>query len=382
MTALIRIAETLRRSSDEQIADLLARHSISPSNFKDFFDLANALTQPKVISAKIAALPRRLAEQLSKLIRGGEIDQASQQDLEHLLLITLQQESTDKTSATAFQHTLEAFSALTESKKSQSPLAEISSPSAPDQREIDRDAGLNAFSLLQALTELVFDIEQRYVKVIAKTSAGLPDLRRLSAHLGHPVEYIRDCFVVAERLGLIEHDDQRWRLAEGAANWLQVSASEQWALAASSWSESLGFTSEFDRQQFASKIRSSESRIDQLLLEEFPLAVGNQLNLLQKTLESARVTFENTQKITSDIDELIGDPQFRENLRRLIDGLSNLLSSGEQLEYNLRIAQTLDTMTQELAKQKVLTISRPSLNPKQMQLYPQVIVQQPPTSEK
>ena len=104
--------------------------------------------------------------------------------------------------------------------------------------------------------------------------------------------------------------------------------------------------------------------------------------VLQKTLESARVTFENTQKITSDIDELIGDPQFRENLRRLIDGLSNLLSSGEQLEYNLRIAQTLDTMTQELAKQKVLTISRPSLNPQQMQLYPQFIVQQPPTSEK
>jgi phospholipid/cholesterol/gamma-HCH transport system substrate-binding protein len=94
------------------------------------------------------------------------------------------------------------------------------------------------------------------------------------------------------------------------------------------------------------------------------------------------VTFENTQKITSDIDELIGDPQFRENLRRLIDGLSNLLSSGEQLEYNLRIAQTLDTMTQELAKQKVFTISRPPLNPKQMQLYPQFIVQQPPTGEK
>jgi phospholipid/cholesterol/gamma-HCH transport system substrate-binding protein len=104
--------------------------------------------------------------------------------------------------------------------------------------------------------------------------------------------------------------------------------------------------------------------------------------VLQKTLESARVTFENTQKITSDIDDLIGDPQFRENLRRLIDGLSNLLSSGEELEYNLRIAQTLDTMTQELAKQKVLTIARPSLNPKQMQLYPQFIVQQPQTSEK
>jgi len=42
----------------------------------------------------------------------------------------------------------------------------------------------------------------------------------------------------------------------------------------------------------------------------------------------------------------------------------------------------LDTMTTELAKQKVLTISRPSLNLKQMQVYPQFIVQQPPTSEK
>jgi phospholipid/cholesterol/gamma-HCH transport system substrate-binding protein len=98
--------------------------------------------------------------------------------------------------------------------------------------------------------------------------------------------------------------------------------------------------------------------------------------VLQKTLESARVTFENTQKITSDIDELIGDPQFRENLRRLIEGLSSLLSFGEQLEYNLRIAQTLDTMTQELANQKVLQIS-PRLNPRQLQLYPKVIVQQP-----
>jgi phospholipid/cholesterol/gamma-HCH transport system substrate-binding protein len=102
--------------------------------------------------------------------------------------------------------------------------------------------------------------------------------------------------------------------------------------------------------------------------------------VLQKTLESARVTFENTQKITSDIDELIGDPQFRENLRRLINGLGSLLSFGEQLEYNLRIAQTLDTMTQELADQKVLQIS-PRLNPSQMQLSPQVIVRKAPELE-
>jgi len=39
------------------------------------------------------------------------------------------------------------------------------------------------------------------------------------------------------------------------------------------------------------------------------------LLVLQQTLDSARVTFQNAQKITSDLDELTGDPAFRENIR-------------------------------------------------------------------
>jgi len=34
------------------------------------------------------------------------------------------------------------------------------------------------------------------------------------------------------------------------------------------------------------------------------------LLVLQQTLDSARVTFQNAQKITSDLDELTGDPAF------------------------------------------------------------------------
>ncbi|MBW4700295.1 MAG: MCE family protein [Aphanocapsa lilacina HA4352-LM1] len=48
---------------------------------------------------------------------------------------------------------------------------------------------------------------------------------------------------------------------------------------------------------------------------------------LRATLDSARATLDNIQKITTDLDELTGDPQFRTNLRRLIDGLGNLVSS-------------------------------------------------------
>lgn len=66
--------------------------------------------------------------------------------------------------------------------------------------------------------------------------------------------------------------------------------------------------------------------------------------LLQQTLDSARVTFENTQKITSDLDELTGDPQFRENLRRLVNGLSTLVSSTDQVEEQVKLAATLESM--------------------------------------
>lgn len=66
--------------------------------------------------------------------------------------------------------------------------------------------------------------------------------------------------------------------------------------------------------------------------------------LLQQTLDSARLTFENTQKITSDLDELTGDPNFRQNLRQLVNGLSGLVSSTDQIEQQAKLATTLESM--------------------------------------
>ncbi|MGJ3249359.1 MAG: MlaD family protein [Elainellaceae cyanobacterium] len=64
--------------------------------------------------------------------------------------------------------------------------------------------------------------------------------------------------------------------------------------------------------------------------------------LIQQTLDSASATFQNAQKITADLDQLTGDPAFRRNVRDLIDGLSNLLSSTQQLQQQMQIAQVLN----------------------------------------
>ncbi|WP_088240230.1 MlaD family protein [Calothrix rhizosoleniae] len=70
----------------------------------------------------------------------------------------------------------------------------------------------------------------------------------------------------------------------------------------------------------------------------------NNLLVLQKTLDSARVTFENTQKITADLDELTGDPKFRKNLQQLVNGLSGLVSSTQQIEQKVQLATTLESV--------------------------------------
>lgn len=65
------------------------------------------------------------------------------------------------------------------------------------------------------------------------------------------------------------------------------------------------------------------------------------LLLLQQTLDSARSTFQNAQKITADLDELTGDPAFRSNLKNLVNGLSGLVSSTQQLQQQTQTAQIL-----------------------------------------
>ncbi|MEM8637392.1 MAG: MlaD family protein [Cyanobacteria bacterium P01_G01_bin.54] len=78
---------------------------------------------------------------------------------------------------------------------------------------------------------------------------------------------------------------------------------------------------------------------------------------LQQTLQAARATFENVQKITADLDELTGSPSFRRNVRDLIDGLNDLVSSTETLEQQLYLAQQLPALQAETEPETTPTTS-------------------------
>ncbi|MBE9222246.1 MCE family protein [Cyanobacterium stanieri LEGE 03274] len=103
-----------------------------------------------------------------------------------------------------------------------------------------------------------------------------------------------------------------------------------------------------DVPKFGADIEKTIANLEEVTsnLTALSQELNNPTNLvaLQQTLDSARVTFANTAKITSDIDELTGDPQFRQNMRLLIDGLSNLVSYSDVLEQQIQLAQLLHRM--------------------------------------
>lgn len=76
------------------------------------------------------------------------------------------------------------------------------------------------------------------------------------------------------------------------------------------------------------------------------------LLLLEQTLDSARSAFDNLQKITSDVDELTGNPQFRQDIEKLIRGLSNLTSSTQLLQQQVEYDRAFNRIESEMAKIK------------------------------
>ncbi|MGK7921170.1 MAG: MlaD family protein [Trichodesmium sp.] len=75
--------------------------------------------------------------------------------------------------------------------------------------------------------------------------------------------------------------------------------------------------------------------------------------MLQQTLDSARSTFENVQKMTSDLDDLTGDERFRESLKQIINGLGDLFSSTKQLEQQTRMAKNIENLLKDSSNSEI-----------------------------
>ena len=74
----------------------------------------------------------------------------------------------------------------------------------------------------------------------------------------------------------------------------------------------------------------------------------NNISQLKETLESAQATLQNMQKITKDVDDFTGDPRFRDNLKKLINGLGQLFSSTQELKEETHKAENLEVLLEKI----------------------------------
>ena len=177
MSELLRIASALRRASDDDLKAVISQRMVNSSGLLDFFDLADSLSQPKSVASTVAGLPKPQIAALVAILDGKQPDDVAAERLQRMMLIDRNADGEYE----LFDSTAACLQSLALDNK---PVdGDAVEEVAPSQAEVDRDAGIAAFESSQALTELVFDVEQRFIREVGKKNVGLPDNNRLAHHL-------------------------------------------------------------------------------------------------------------------------------------------------------------------------------------------------------
>ena len=283
MSELRQLVEALRGLSDDGLRSLVAARLIPFGNIDDFYSLAEILNSPKSYASVIGSLSRTQLATLSA-IAGGE--KVKDSDFESLLKLQLVYR--DQGKAKAYDALIEQLKANKSFTRSLRIVGE--QPIAPSQIDIDKNCGLVAFETMQALTELIFDLEKHLIREVGKGGVGLPDVKRLAAALGKPNDFAKATFALAGRLGLMTLNHGRHLLTAEAVEWLEQEQLARMTTLYSNFSDLLGP----ELCQELSSLPSGASL--RLWLEEhFPLAEntpGSRISLILGSAESFGLTFE------------------------------------------------------------------------------------------
>ena len=212
MSELLRLASALRRASDDDLKAVISQRMVNSSGLLDFFDLAESLSQTKSVESTVAGLPRQQIKALTDILEGRTPEPLAAEQLTKLMLIDVEQDGR----FTLFESTAACLSNL-EPKTDIPKLEKV----VPSQEEVDRDSGIATFETIQALTELVFDVEQRYIREVGKKNVGLPDIKRLAQHVRQTNDFAREIFELANHSDLIGLANSRWQLGPISTLWLK-----------------------------------------------------------------------------------------------------------------------------------------------------------------
>ena len=280
MSEVLQVAKALAQSSDSDLVRVVGIRLMPTNSFNDFFDLAAALIKLQNVAGAVTGLTRAQILAFSDLLEGKVSDRTATESLVKLCLVLKSEDGSYKP--------LEA--AVTSFKQLVTPkvLAEITARTQSSSEEVvfeqsfvDSQAGLSAFETIQALTELVIELEQHYVREVGKGQVGLPELKRLALHLGRDVEYARLLYALAQLSSLIGVSDKRWKVGSEYQSWLSSTPTKRWQHIATTWVSLLGETSSFELVK--------SKNLGHAFQETFPIARDGFLSHLTRLISFAEL---------------------------------------------------------------------------------------------
>ena len=280
MSEVLQVAKALAQSSDSDLVRVVGIRLMPTNSFNDFFDLATALIKPQNVAGAVSGLTRRQILAFNDLLEGKQRDTQGLESLVKLFLVLKSADGSYKplVAAVVAYRQLVSPKFLSELHSSNSSSEDVI---APDQKFIDSQAGLSAFETVQALTELVIELEQNYVREVGKGQVGLPELKRLALHLGRDVEYARLLYAFAQLTSLVGVSDKRWKVGSAYQSWLSATPSQRWQQVANTWVSLLGDTSTFEI--------SKSSNLSHAFQETFPIARDGVLSHISRLISFAEL---------------------------------------------------------------------------------------------
>ncbi len=291
------MAAALRAASDSELTRVITERMINSAGLVDIFDLAEAMTAPKLLGATLAGLPRSQAKALEQLQNQLPAEAQAVESLTRNFLV-----EKVESEYRLFPTVAENFAVITKANGGQitvePALAAVDSGQAQDmQAATDREAGICIFEILQALTELHFDLELRYVREVGRRSVGLPDIKRLASHLRKTNDFARIVYDLADLSGLVVLANGRWQLSTQAEKWVGWSQTQRWRHLVSTWRNILGDESANELLSDIKTFAPNIPNLDSLLARNYPLAdssVQSRIHRLAKLANSIGLTVEGS----------------------------------------------------------------------------------------
>jgi hypothetical protein len=257
---------------------------LSLGDYKDFFDLANALLAPKSQALTVAGITNQMLISLRSLVASEKVSKEQVGLLGKELLIW----STDEPSVYDWLK-----DRLSESPRTSSLSLVSDNPVETNQGSVDLDCGINAFEAMQAVTELIFDLDQHLVREVAKGSLGLPDVKRASTHLGKSKDYVKSIFELAKVAGLVSASDKRFQPTALADSWITASPKARWLILCEAWASMLGVAGA--KEVLAQLNQHKSKKLKDLIQISFPfssLAPASRVNRLAEMADQIGLSSE------------------------------------------------------------------------------------------